>query len=183
MNQYEQFTQVMLLKIRKKCQEFQMEMEQLQKYIEQNKDRWKIFLLKELEIKVGCVLELELQKSEIDGSEINEARDEVIRIKNFCHLINNQPLFSVTCMEENHVDPNTFQISFPTLIKDQLKLIEEFVMEHSSEAIRQPGRHQTHIEKQTVNRKPDGAYPQYLSKIPIQPSKLIKAALKCFSIS
>ncbi len=166
MNQYEQFMQVMLLKIRKKCQEFQMEVEQLQKYIEQNKDHWKISLLKELEIKVGCVLELQLQKPEIDGLEVNEARDEIIRIKNFCQLINNQPLFPVTNMEENHVDSTTFQLSFPTLIKDRLKLIEEFVMEHSFEAIKQPDRYQTHIEKQTVNRKSDGAYPQYLFEYP-----------------
>jgi hypothetical protein len=158
MNQYKQFMEIMLLKIRDRYQEFEMEVDQLHKYIETNRDRWKISLAKQMEIQVGCVLEIQLQKSEIDGPKINEARNELIRIKNFCHLINNQPLFSVTSPEDNQVHPNTSQLAFPTLIKDGLKSMEEFVMEDTSEVPEQPGQHQAHIEKQTIHRKPDGAY-------------------------
>jgi len=162
MNQYKQFIEIMLLKIRERYQEFEMEIDQLQRHIETHTDRWKISLAKRMEIKVGCVLTEQLQKPEIDGPEINEARNELIRIKNFCHLINNQPLFSVTSAEDNQVDSNASQLVFPSLNKDGLKSMEEFVMKNTLEVMEQSDQYQAHIETKTTDRKPDGGYHQYL---------------------
>ncbi len=64
--------EMMLDKIKRKYQQFQTELDRIDRYIEMNRDKWKRSLGNRLETRVSSVLTKQLQQHNIDGLEVNK---------------------------------------------------------------------------------------------------------------
>ncbi len=149
---------MMLDKIKQKFQQFKIELDRLHSYIEINGDQWRTSLKNRMETRVTSVLKEQLKKHEIDGLELNNARDELVRVQKLCDLLNSQTLITVASVDDNAVDLNTPRLIFPSVTVDGLNWIDECAAENDSETMDYSNQYQIKTEGNTIDRKTDGKY-------------------------
>ncbi|CAF4159312.1 unnamed protein product, partial [Rotaria sordida] len=108
-----------------------------------------------METKIGCVLNEQLQKDEVDGLEVNRARDEFIRIKQLYNLLNNQPLINVTNEENNQIDLKTPRVIFPNVNIDGFNWIEELSTKTNLESMECSNQEQIYVDENAMHRTTD----------------------------
>jgi hypothetical protein len=145
-------------KINKKYEELQMELDSLHKKIESNKNYWKKSLANQFETKVGCVLMQQLEKDEIDGSEVDKAQHEFVRLQDFFHRLDNEPLISVSSTENNPMDSNAPRLVLSGIAVNGLDWNEDFSTENTSEIMQYSGQQQIDNSINTTRRKIDCEY-------------------------
>jgi len=150
--------EIMLDKIKQKFQQFKIELDQFHSYIEMNKDQWKTSLKNRMETRVTSVLMQQLYKHEIDGLEMNNARDELVRVQKLCDLLNSQTLITVASVDDNAVDLNIPRLIFPSVTVDGLNWIDECSAENDSEIMDYLNQYQIKTEENTIYTKTDGKY-------------------------
>jgi hypothetical protein len=150
--------EMILEKIKQKYKQFQNELDQIHTYIEMNKDQWKTSLKNRMETRVTSVLMQQLYKHEIDGLEMNNARDELVRVQKLCDLLNSQTLITVASVDDNAVDLNIPRLIFPSVTVDGLNWIDECSAENDSETMDYLNQFQIKMEENTIDRKTDGKY-------------------------
>jgi hypothetical protein len=143
-------------KIKKRYEEFQIELDILHKQIELNSDHCRKYLASQLKIKVGCVLTEQLGKDEIVGSVINKARDEFIRLQDLFHGLNSQPLISVLSIDDNQTGLNAPRVVFPSIAVDGFGWNEVFSTENTLEVMEHSDQQQISNNINTTYRKTNG---------------------------
>jgi hypothetical protein len=126
----------MHIKIDRKREELQMKLDQLDRQIEENKARWKLFLKNQIETKVGCVLTELLQNYEIDESKFNKARLDFISSKKLFHLFHHQQLISINYNEEKQTDFSSPWLDFSSVVSNDLNWMKNFSSENLDERIK-----------------------------------------------
>ncbi|CAF1263825.1 unnamed protein product [Rotaria sordida] len=108
-----------------------------------------------METKIGCVLMEQLQKDEVDGLEVNRARDEFIRIKQLYNLLNNLPLINVTNEENNQIDLKAPHVIFPNVNIDGFDWIEELSTKTNLESMEYSNQEQIYVDENAMHRTTD----------------------------
>jgi hypothetical protein len=121
------------MKIDQKREELQIKLNQLDRQIEANKNDWRIAIKTDIEMKVGCVLMELLQKHEIDGSKFNKARQDLICLKDLFNLFDNEEFIFINNNEEKHMNFNSPQLNFSSLISNDIDWIKNFSSKNSEE--------------------------------------------------
>ncbi len=152
---------MILEKLKQKYQQFQMELDRIDRYIEMNRDQWKRSLANRLETKVSSVLMKQLQQHNIDGLEMNQAKEELIRVQKLCDLLNSQTIITVTSVEDDQFDVNKPHAIFPSIIVDALYSIDSFSTENNSETMEYSDQHQINTDENTTCRTEDGEHASY----------------------
>jgi hypothetical protein len=145
--------EIMLEKIKQKFQQFHVELDQLHSYIEMNKDQWKTSLKNRMETRVTSVLREQLQNNEIDGLELNKARDELVRVQKLCDLLNSQALITVASAEESVVDLNVPRLIFPSVTVNGLNWIDECSEQNNSETMECSIQQKTAVNENTTSNE------------------------------
>ncbi|CAF4469402.1 unnamed protein product [Rotaria sp. Silwood2] len=148
-------------KIDQKYNEFEEEVHRFHRFIELKRAHWKLELKGRMEVKIGCVLMEQLEKDEVDGSEVTKAQDEFIRIQQLFDSLNSQPLIDVINKEDNQVDLKAPHLIFPNVNVDGFNWIEELSTKNSLERMEYLDQDQIHVDESTTYRKPDGEYYTY----------------------
>jgi hypothetical protein len=152
---------MILDKIKQKYQQFQMELDRIDRCIEMNRDQWKRSLGNRLETRVSSVLTKQLQQHNIDGLEVNQAKEELIRVQKLCDLLNSQTIISVASVEDDQFDVNKPNPIFPSIIVDALNSIDQFSTENNSETMEYSDQHQINRDENTICRTKDGEHASY----------------------
>ncbi len=144
---------MILEKIKQKYKQFQIELDQIHTYIELNKDQWKTSLKNRMETRVTSVLREQLQNNEIDGLELNKARDELVRVQKLCDLLNSQALITVASAEESVVDLNVPRLIFPSVTVNGLNWIDECSEQNNSETMECSIQQKTAVNENTTSNE------------------------------
>jgi hypothetical protein len=145
--------EMILEKIKQKYKQFQIELDQIHTYIELNKDQWKTSLKNRMETRVTSVLREQLQNNEIDGLELNKARDELVRVQKLCDLLNSQALITVASAEESVVDLNVPRLIFPSVTVNGLNWIDECSEQNNSETMECSIQQKTAVNENTTSNE------------------------------
>ncbi len=152
---------MILDKINQKYQQFQMELDRMDRSIEMNRDQWKRSLGNRLETRVSSVLKKQLQQHSIDGLEVNQAKEELIRVQKLCDLLNSQTIITVASVEDDQFDVNKPHSIFPSIIVDALNSIDSFSTENNSETMEYSDQHQINTDENTICGTEDGERASY----------------------
>jgi hypothetical protein len=117
-----------------------------------------------MEVKVGCVLNVQLQKDEVEEFEFNQARDELVRSKELFHLFDSQPFISLSNIESNEVNLNAPHLLYPNIIIDGFNWMEDFLVENVVETMEYSDQQQINIEESTNYTRSTGNYGQFHSR-------------------
>jgi hypothetical protein len=145
--------EMMLDKIKQKFQQFKIELDRLHSYIEINGDQWRTSLKNRMETRVTSVLKEQLKKHEIDGLELNNARDELVRVQKLCDLLNSQTLITVASVEESAVDLNIPRFIFPSVTVDGLNWIDECSEQNNAETMECSIQQKTDVNENTASNE------------------------------
>ncbi|CAF3740898.1 unnamed protein product [Rotaria sp. Silwood1] len=148
-------------KIDQKYNELRMTIEQFHTLIELKKDHWKIELANRMEVNIGYVLMEQLQKDEVDGVEVNKARDEFFRITHLYNLLNNHSLIDVINEEDNPVDLKAPRLIFPNVDIDGFTWFGEISTKNNVQKMECSDQEQIHLEENTTYQETDCEYYLY----------------------
>jgi hypothetical protein len=165
--------EMMLDKIKQKFQQFKIELDQFHSYIEMNKDQWKTSLKNRMETKVTSVLMQQLKKHEIDGLELNKARDELVRAQKLCDLLNSQALITVASVGDNAVDLNIPRLIFPSVTVDGRNWIDECSEQSNSETMECSVQQKTAINENTTSNETACEYHCYSSLLLLEAKRYL----------
>ncbi len=149
---------MMLDKIKQKFQQFKIELDRLHSYIEINGDQWRTSLKNRMETRVTSVLKEQLKKHEIDGLELNNARDELVRVQKLCDLLNSQTLITIASVDDNAVDLNIPRLIFPSVTVDGLNWIDECSEKNNVETMECSIQQKTAVNENTTCNETVGEY-------------------------
>jgi len=148
---------MMHTKIDQKYKELQLEIDRLYKQIETNIDQWKGSFTNTMKKKVGCVLMKQLDKYEIDGVDLEKARNEFSHLKGLFNLFNVPPLISVVSAKDNQVNLNEPHVIFRAAFVAAFNCLEDFSMENTGETMKYS--YEQHIDlDESTNRTSTGNY-------------------------
>jgi hypothetical protein len=153
MAQLNRWAQMMHNKINQRRGELQMKLNQMHQQIEMNSGHWKAFLTNQMEIKVQCVLKEQSQKDEVDGSAFEKVQDDFSRLEELFHVLNSQPLISVSTVEDNQVDLSVPYIDFPAMIVDSFGWIEDGSTENTVETMEYSDPQQNDVDESNTDRR------------------------------
>ncbi|CAF1008827.1 unnamed protein product [Rotaria sordida] len=121
----DQWAAAMHAKINQKHYELEAELNCYEQQIETNQDQWKKSLENRLTTKIGCKLEEQLQKYEVNGMEFKKACHELEHVRELFYLFNSKPLISVTHNDDNQINLNEPCLVFETNIKSGIDWMKD----------------------------------------------------------
>ncbi len=147
----------MHVEIHQKRRELQMDLNRFHEQIDTRKDHCKIFLADRIK-SASCVLEEQLQQAEVDGAEVDKARNELDRLQNLFNLLRSQPLISVLNVEDSTMDFNAPSLVFPSVKVEGFDWMENFYLENTVEVMEYSDQPKVDINESTIHQRSTGNY-------------------------
>ncbi len=112
---------------------------------EASADQWKRSLMRRMETKVGCSLQEQLHKDEVEEAEFNGAQTEFELSKELFQSLHNRPIISLSTVTGNQDVLNAPCLVLSNVITDSFGWIEDFPIEDTVSAMKHSHQQQLHI--------------------------------------
>lgn len=151
MKQLQEWADKMHTQIDEKYNELQMKINHVHTKIEASRDHWKASLRQNVETNVGCVLQVQSQKDEVDENEFKKARAELHRLNELFQFLNHKPLIFMSNGQENRHELNAPSVFFSNIDIDIFGWMENNFMEYTHQQ-------QIDVDENITDQRDNGEY-------------------------
>lgn len=158
MKQLDQWADKIRAQINMTYDQLQLEINFYHRKTEASTDQWKRSLMQRMETKVGCSLQEQLHKDEVEEAEFNGAQTEFELSKELFQSLHNRPIISLSTVTGNQDVLNAPCLVLPNVITDSFGWIEDFPIEDTVSAMEHSHQQQLHIGTDVSHETADGEY-------------------------